>query len=91
METSFQILRVVVVLIGIVAGLVFLYRLAGKYNVNLKPKGSSQYGLRKADTIHLGYKKFVSVVEVKDHVLVLGVGEKEMCLLARWKKGDSVQ
>jgi flagellar biogenesis protein FliO len=40
------------------------------------------------DTIHLGYKKFISVVEVKDYVLVLGVGEKEMSLLTKWKKED---
>jgi flagellar biogenesis protein FliO len=42
------------------------------------------------DTIHLGYKKFISVVEVKDYVLVLGVGEKEMSLLTKWKKEDTV-
>lgn len=90
MESSFNILRVILVLIGIVAGMVFLYRLAGKYKFNLKPKGSAEYGLRKADTIHLGYKKFISVVEVKNYVLVLGVGDKEMCLLTKWKKEDQV-
>jgi len=89
MEASFNIMRVILVLIGIVAGLVFLYRLAGKYKLNLKPKGTA-YGLKKMDTIHLGYKKFISVVEVKDYVLVLGVGEKEMSLLTKWKKEDTV-
>lgn len=89
MEAYFNIMRVILVLIGIVAGLVFLYRLAGKYKFNLKPKGS-EYGLRKMDTIHLGYKKFISVVEVKDYVLVLGVGEKEMSLLTKWKKEDKI-
>ncbi len=89
MEASFNIMRVILVLIGIVAGLVFLYRLAGKYSLNLKPKGT-EYGLKKMDTIHLGYKKFISVVEVKDYVLVLGVGEKEMSLLTKWKKEDTV-
>jgi len=33
-----------------------------------------------------GTKKFVSVLEIKDYVLVIGVGEKEMSLLTRWKK-----
>jgi len=90
METSFNILRVILVLIGIVAGMVFLYRLAAKYKFNLiGPKGSG-CGLKKTDTIHLGYKKFVSVVEVKNYILVLGVGEKEMSLLAKWKKEDPV-
>jgi hypothetical protein len=46
MEASFNIMRVILVLIGIVAGLVFLYRLAGKYKLNLKPKGT-EYGLKK--------------------------------------------
>lgn len=88
METSFNVMRVILVLIGIVAGMVFLYRLADKYKFNLKPKGTIEYGLKKLDTIHLGYKKFISVVEVKNYVLVLGVGEKEMSLLAKWKKED---
>ena len=90
METSFNILRVILVLIGIVAGMVFLYRLASKYKFDLmKPKGAG-YGLKKMDTLHLGYKKFISVVEVKDYVLVLGVGEKEMSLLTKWKKEDRI-
>ena len=90
METSFNILRVILVLIGIVAGMVFLYRLASKYKFDLmKPKGTG-YGLKKMDTLHLGYKKFISIVEVKDYVLVLGVGEKEMSLLTKWKKEDRV-
>lgn len=88
MEASFNILRVILVLIGIVAAMVFLYRIASKYKFDLiKPKGT-EYGLKKVDTLHLGYKKFISVVEVKDHVLVLGIGEKEMSLLTTWKKED---
>jgi flagellar biogenesis protein FliO len=49
------------------------------------PPGKS-FGLQKGETLHLGYKKFVSVLEVQDHVLVIGVGEKEISLLASWKK-----
>ena len=90
MENSFNIMRVILVLIGIIAGMVFLYRLADKYKFNFKPKCTTEYGLKKLDTIHLGYKKFISVVEVKDYVLVLGVGEKEMSLLTKWKKEDKV-
>lgn len=86
MDASFNIMRVILVLIGIIAGMIFLYRLAGKYNFSFKPKNTSEYGLKKLDTIHLGYKKFISIVEVNNYVLVLGVGEKEMSLLAKWKK-----
>jgi flagellar biogenesis protein FliO len=38
--------------------------------------------------MYLGYKKFISVVEVKDYVLVIGGGDKEISLLAKWKKED---
>jgi flagellar biogenesis protein FliO len=38
--------------------------------------------------IHLGYRKFVSVVEIKDQILVIGMGEKELSLLARWTKEE---
>jgi flagellar biogenesis protein FliO len=90
METSFNILRVILVLIGIVAGMVFLYRLASNYKFDLiRPKGTL-YGLRKMDTLHLGYKKFISVVEVENYVLVLGIGDKEISLLTKWKKEERV-
>jgi flagellar biogenesis protein FliO len=78
-------IRVFLILAGIVAGLLVLRRYIGQGKFGLKPRDSG-YGLKKADTLHLGYKKFVSVVEVKDYVLVLGVGEKEMVLLSQWKK-----
>jgi flagellar biogenesis protein FliO len=68
------------------------YRYMGKWrlklNLNLKPKGQ-RYGLQKTDTIHLGYRKFVSVIEVHDRVLVIGVGDKEMALLTEWKNEES--
>jgi flagellar biogenesis protein FliO len=67
-----------------------LYRYMGKWRVSLAPKGKS-YGLQKVETVHLGYKKFVSVLEVKDHVLVIGVGDKEMALLTQWKKEEAPQ
>ena len=87
MEGYFNIMRVILVLIGIVAAMVFLYRYGSKYKFNLKTRGTD-YGLKKMDTVHLGYKKFVSVLEVKDYVLVLGIGEKELSLLAKWKKEE---
>jgi flagellar biogenesis protein FliO len=60
------------------------------HRLKLKPVAKA-YGLRKVETIHLGYKKFVSVVEIRDRVLVIGVGEKELSLLTEWKNEDSVQ
>ncbi|OPX98303.1 MAG: flagellar biosynthesis protein FliO [Syntrophorhabdus sp. PtaU1.Bin002] len=87
MEIYLNIIRVILVLAGIVAGMILLYRYAEKYKLGLASKGTA-YGLKKMDTIHLGYKKVISVVEVKDYVLVLGIGEKEMSLLAKWKKEE---
>jgi flagellar biogenesis protein FliO len=83
-------IRTVLVLLAIVAGIILLYRYSGKLKLglNMGRKGS-EYGLKRAETVSLGYKKFVSVVEVKDRVLVLGIGEKEISLLAEWKKEEN--
>jgi flagellar biogenesis protein FliO len=83
-----SIIKVFFILLGMIAAMILLYRYAGKLKLNLKPKDTT-YGLRKVDAVHLGYKKFVSVLEVKDYVLVIGVSEKEMSLLTQWKKEDS--
>ena len=91
MENTYtQIIRVVLALIAVVAFMLILYRYAGKlkFNLNLKQK-TTPYGLRKLDMIHLGYRKFVSVVEIKDQILVIGMGEKELSLLARLTKEEN--
>ena len=89
MENIFvPMVRVILVLAAIMCGMVLVYRYGGKYRFRLKAK-TTEYELRKVDTIHLGYKKFISVVEIKDHVLVIGVGEKEMSLLTRWQKEEN--
>jgi len=88
MDIYLNFIKVILVLIGIVAGMILLYRYADKYKFNLKKK-NSEYSFKKHDTLHLGYKKFISVVEIKDYILVVGVGDKEMSLLARWKKEDN--
>ena len=81
----FSSLRMLLVLAAIVAGIVLLYRYSGRLRLKLPGK---TVGLQRGETIHLGYKKFVSVIEVKDRVIVVGVGEKEMALLASWKKEE---
>jgi flagellar biogenesis protein FliO len=83
-----QVIRVILALVAIVAAMYAFSRFGGKLmKFNLKPK-ETPYGLKKAEMIHLGYKKFVSVVEVKDRVLVIGMGEKELTLLSQWTKED---
>jgi flagellar biogenesis protein FliO len=87
MDIYINVIKVVFILLGIVSGMVLLYRNVGKFKLNLKP-GKSEYNLKKQDSIYLGYKKYVSVVEVNEHVLVIGIGEKDLTLLAKWKKAD---
>lgn len=75
----FSTLKMLLALMAIVSGIILLYRYSGKFKLKLKGSG---HGLHKVETIHLGYRKFISVVEVRDRVLVIGVGDKEMSLLA---------
>jgi flagellar biogenesis protein FliO len=81
----FSTIKMLLVVAAIVAGVAVFYRYSGKLRLRAPVKS---FGLQKGETIHLGYKKFVSVLEVKDRVLVIGVGEKEMSLLASWKKDE---
>jgi flagellar biogenesis protein FliO len=85
-------LKMFLVVVAIAAAVIIFYRYSGKLKLNLglKPAGRG-YGLQKGETIHLGYRKFVSVLEVKDRVLVIGVGDKEMSLLASWKKEEEAE
>ncbi len=87
MDIYINVIKVVFILLGIVSGMALLYRYAGKLKLNLKP-GKPEYNLKKQDSIYLGYKKYVSVVEIDEHVLVIGIGEKELTLLTKWKKAD---
>jgi flagellar biogenesis protein FliO len=89
MDTYLGLIKVVLILFGIVASMIVLYRYSGKLKLklNLRP-GQSAYKLSKPASIYLGYKKFISVVEVNEHVFVVGVGDKEMTLLAKWEKAD---
>jgi flagellar biogenesis protein FliO len=81
------IIKVIFVMLGIVACIVLLSRYAGKFKIPFSSE-EHNYGLKKVGSLYLGYKKFVSVIEVKDHVLVIGGGDKELSLLAKWKKED---
>jgi flagellar biogenesis protein FliO len=90
MDTYLGIIKVILILFGIVGGMVLLFRYAGKLKLNLRP-GQSEYKLNKPASIYLGYKKFISVVEVNEHVFVVGVGEREMTLLAKWEKVEKVE
>ena len=74
---------------GIIAVIILVSRYSGKIRLPLRAQNSA-YGLKKADSLYLGYRKFISVVEVQDRVLVVGIGDKELTLLAEWKKEERV-
>jgi len=86
MDTYLGIIKVILIMAGMIAGIYLLSRYAGKLNLRFRPKDAAGYGLKKVDTLYLGPRKFISVVEVSDHVLVIGAGEKEISLLATWRK-----
>jgi flagellar biogenesis protein FliO len=83
-----QIIRVILVLIAIVAAMLAFRRYGGKYKLDLMRQKETPYSLKKLNTIHLGNRKFVSVVEVSDRILIIGIGEKDLTLLTQWTKGE---
>ncbi len=85
-----EFIKVILVLLGLLGCLGILYKTMGKYKGNWSSNGAG-YGLKRIDTIPLGYKKFVSVIEVQGQLLVLGVGQETISLLARLKKEESPQ
>ncbi len=85
----YSAVKMLLALAAIVFAAIVFYRYMGKWRLNLGPKGRG-YGLQKVETVNLGYRKFVSVIEIKNRVLVIGVGEKEMALLTEWKKEEEL-
>jgi flagellar biogenesis protein FliO len=81
----FSVIKMLLIIVVLGSAVLLLRRYGGK--LRLRP-ASKNYGLQKVETIHLGYKKFVSVLEIKDRVLVIGVGEKELSLLADWRNEE---
>ena len=85
-----ELIKVILVLVGLLGCLGILYKVMEKYKGTWNSKGAP-YGLRRVETIPLGYKKFISVVEIKDQILVIGVGQDTIALLARLKKEEVPQ
>lgn len=81
----FSTIKMLLVVVAMACGIILFFRYSGKLRLKLPIRNS---GLQKVETIHLGYRKFVSVMEIKDRVIVVGVGEKEISLLASWRKEE---
>ena len=85
-----EFIKVILVLAGLLGCLGVLYKVMRKYKGNWNP-GRGAYGLKRVETIPLGYKKFISVVEIRDQVLVIGVGQDTIALLAQMRKEEVPQ
>jgi flagellar biogenesis protein FliO len=81
----FSVIKMLLVIVVFGCAILLFQRYGGKLKQRIASKNSAP---RKVETIHLGYKRFVSVIEIKDRVLVIGVGEKELCLLADWRNEE---
>jgi flagellar biogenesis protein FliO len=86
-EVYGNFIRMILVLVGLLGCLGLLYKILSKYKGNWASKGTS-HGLRRVETIPLGYKKFISVLEIRDQILVIGVGQDTISLLAQMKKEE---
>lgn len=81
--------KVILVLLAMLGILVVLHRYAGKLKLNLNLGArTGDPVIKKGETIHLGYRKFLSVVEVRDHVFLLAVGQDQVSLVYQWKKEE---
>ncbi len=80
--------KVIFIMIGIIAAIILFSRYAGKIKMPFKTEEQG-YSIRKVGSLYMGYKKFISVVEINNHVLVVGGGDKELSLLAKWEKEDT--
>ena len=86
METMYlSVIKMLLIVIAFACGIVLFYRYGNKLKLGSLSKNHS---LNKVETIHLGYRKYVSVLEIRDRVLVIGVGEKELSLLAEWRNEE---
>lgn len=80
------ILKVTLFLIGTIGLLAILRK--HRFRFALSGEKRENGSIKKLDTVHLGYRKFVSVLEIKDRVLIVGISDKEISLLAQWRKDD---
>jgi flagellar biogenesis protein FliO len=92
MESMYVSVIKMFLLVAVFAGAALIfYRYRDRIGkLNLSGQTRKGYGLQKVETIHLGYRKFVSVLEVKGRILVVGVGDKELSLLAQWNSEEKL-
>lgn len=86
-EFYLLLLKVIIFLFGMTGLLVLMKR----YGFRLKDgskDGNYQREIRKLDSLPIGFRRYLLVLEVKDRIIVVGVSEKEMTPIAQWKKEE---
>jgi len=85
METSLYIVKLVMFFVAFFCGALLLYRYRGRVAHNFFAKNNSM-GLKKRDTLYVGYKKYITLVEFEEYLFLVGVGEKDITILHSWKR-----
>ena len=87
MEMYAGIAKVFFIMLGIIAAIVLFSRYTGKFKIPFRSE-EQNYNIKKVGSLTMGYRKFISAVEVNNHALVVGGGDKELPLLAKCKKEE---
>lgn len=77
--------KVIFVLLAMLGVLAVIHRYADRLKFNLRSRPGDA-AIRRGETIHLGYRKFLSVVDVKDRTFLLAIGQDQVSLLYHWEK-----
>jgi flagellar biogenesis protein FliO len=90
MESMYlTVVKMLLVIVAVAAVAVLFHRYRDKLpNLAAGTAHKKAHGLQKVETVHLGYRKFVSVLEIKNRTLVVGIGDKEISLLAQWENEE---
>lgn len=73
-----------------ILGMMGLLVLMKRYGLRIKENFEKREGreIRKVDSLPIGFRRHLILLEVMDRIIVIGVSEKEITPVALWKKED---
>lgn len=86
MDLSIYILKLLLFLL-LFLFVLFLFLRYGK-RLKFTELKKEKNGLKRIDTLYLGYKRFLSLVEYENRFFLIGVGDKEISLLDSWTREE---
>lgn len=81
--------QMVLALLFVLAGLLGVYYLARRYLAGRAAVGNHRL-IQVAASAAVGFKKYISVVDVAGEYLVLGISDQNICLLSRLENPESI-